>query len=117
MITKDSFDCPIDDEAVDYFNNSPISNSNPKYIFKDDVYEMLMDEDSIDKFLNYDLNNGALVRSGYYLIFVNSDVDKVTFEDMKQIVDAFVKYVEFYSKADKLLKMNKRKKELSKDFV
>lgn len=117
MITKDTLDCQIEDEAVEYFNKSPLSSSNPEYIFKDEVYEMLMDEDGISKFLNYDLNNGALVRSGYYLIFVNSDVDKITFNDMKQIVDAFEKYVEFYGKADKLLKMNERKKELSKDFV
>lgn len=117
MITKDTLDCPIEDAALDYFNNSPISNSNPEYIFKDEVYEMLMDEDGIAKFLNYDLNNGALVRSGYYLIFVSSDVNKITFDYMKQIVDAFEKYVEFYGKADKLLKMNERKKELNKDFV
>ena len=46
----------------------------------------------------------------------NGDDNEFTFKDMKKFLNILPKYIDFASKADKIMEMDRRLTELQKDF-
>ena len=115
MISEDYCkDSNIDKDCIDIFNESSISYNGSLWIFKPEVFEMLNDYDVIGKFKTVNPEKHTKLRN-LWKRFNNEDYNFHK-SDMIEFVKIVEEYYSFGVKADKMVKINERLKDIEKDF-
>lgn len=117
MIDNTMFHFNIDEDAIEYFNNSIVSSKNPNYIFKPEIADMLFDSVTVDKFYTYNYDLAITLNMAIKTFFSDGFRFSVNLDLMKKMIYAIEKYLEFYCTADKKIQIQKRINDLEKDFV
>ena len=107
-------DANIDKNCIDIFNESSISYNGKRWIFKPEVYEMLNDYDVEEKFLKVHPEKNKKLR--YLMKRFNNEEYTFHKSDMIEFVKIVEEYYSFGVKADKMVKINERLKDIEKDF-
>ena len=104
----------IDKNCIDIFNESSISYNGNRWIFKPEVYEMLNDYDVEEKFTKVHPEKEKKLRN----LFKRFNNEEYTFHksDMVEFVNVVEEYFSFGVKADKMVQIHERMKDLEKDF-
>lgn len=117
MIDNTIFNFNIDEDAIEYFNNSIVSSNNPNYIFKPEIADMLLDYKTVDKFYTYNYDLAITLNMAIKTFFSTGINISINIDLMKKMIYAIEKYLEFYGTADKKIQIQKRINDLEKDFV
>lgn len=107
-------DANIDKDCVDIFNESSISYNGSLWIFKPEVYEMLNDYDVEEKFTKVYPEKHDKLR--YLMKRFNNEEYTFHKSDMVEFVNIVEEYFSFGVKADKMVQIHERMKDLEKDF-
>lgn len=107
-------DANIDKDCVDIFNESSISYNGNRWIFKPEVYEMLNDYYVEEKFTKVYPEKEKQFRD----LWKRFNNEEYTFHksDMIEFVKIVEEYYSFGVKADKMVQIHERMKDLEKDF-
>lgn len=104
----------IDKDCIDIFNESSISGNGSIWIFKPEVYAMLDSYDVEEMFLKVHPQKKKKLRDLMERFYnVEYAFHK---SDMIEFVKIVEEYFSFGLKADKMVKMNERLKDIEKDF-
>ena len=114
MIDKD-YVPNVDEDAREYFNKSPLAGPDYSTLFNTTFYEYMMINDSRNKYREFDAEHWNVLTEIWYRIFGLSE-DNVTLDEMKKFIEYGLEYMDFIGKEDKLIDINKRIKNLNKDF-
>lgn len=115
MINEDYCkDSNIDKDCMDIFNESSISYNGSLWVFKPEVYEMLCDYEVEDKFTKVCPEKHDKLRDLWKRF--NNEEFKFHKSDMIEFVKIVEEYFSFGIKADKMVKINERLKDIEKDF-
>lgn len=115
MINEDyCIDSNIDKDCIDIFNESSISDNGSLWLFKPEVFNMLNDSEVEEKFIKVYPEKNKKLR----LLFNQFHNEEKEFHksDMIEFVNIVEEYYRFGVKADKMVKINERLKDLEKDF-
>jgi hypothetical protein len=115
MISEDYCkDANIDKDCIDIFNESSISDNGSNWVFKQEVYEMLNDYEVEEKFLKVHPEKNKKLRD----LLKRFNNEEYTFHksDMIEFVKIVEEYYSFGVKADKMVQIHERMKDLEKDF-
>lgn len=107
-------DANIDKDCVDIFNESSISYNGNRWIFKPKVYEMLTDCVVEEKFAKVYPEKKKKLR--YLMKRFNNEEYTFHKSDMVEFVNIVEEYFSFGIKADKMVQIHERMKDLEKDF-
>lgn len=107
-------DSNIDKNCIDIFNKSSISYNGKRWIFKPEVYEMLNDYEVEEKFLKVHPEKNKKLR--YLMKRFNNEEYTFHKSDMIEFVKIVEEYFSFGVKADKMVQIHERMKDLEKDF-
>jgi len=109
----------MDLAAIKLFNDSVYSSKDPDHVFTDYVFDLCCDDDLRTKYAYHDSVNGNLfifMWQKFWCEIFNGGNDEFTTNDMEKFLNILPKFIEFASKADKIMKMDRRLTELQKDF-
>lgn len=115
MINEDYCkDYNIDKDCIDIFNESSISHNGSNCIFKPEVFVMLNDYEVEDKFTTIYPEKHTKLRD----LWKRFNYEEFEFhkKDMIEFVKIVEEYFSFGVKADKMVKINERLKDIEKDF-
>lgn len=107
-------DSNIDTDCIDVFNESSISFNGNIWVIKPEIFHMLYDYDVEDKYKTvYPEKHKKLMR-----LFnkFNNEEYKFHKSDMIEYIKLVEEYYSFGVKADKMVKINEKLKDLEKDF-
>ena len=107
-------DANIDKDCIDIFNESSISYNGSLWIFKPEVYEMLNDYEVEEKFTKVYPEKEKKLR--YLMKRFNNEEYTFNKSDMVEFVNIVEEYFSFGVKADKMVQIHERMKDLEKDF-
>lgn len=115
MINEDYCkDSNIDKDCIDIFNKSSISYNGSNWVFKPEVFDMLNDYEVEDKFANVYPEKKKQFRDLWKRF--NNEEFEFHKSDMIEFVKIVEEYYSFGIKADKMVKINERLKDIEKDF-
>lgn len=112
----------MDLAAIKLFNDSVYSSKDPDHVFTDYVFDLCCDDELRSNYAKHDAVNGNLFifmwQKFWCEIFNggNDENNEFTFKDMKKFLSVLPKFIDFASKADKIMEMDRRLTELQKDF-
>lgn len=110
----------MDIAAIKLFNDSVYSSKDPDHVFTDYVFDLCSDDDLRTKYAHHDSVNGNLfifLWQKFWSNIFNGDDTHFTLKDMNTFLNVLTKFIDFASKADKIMEMDRRITELQKDFV
>lgn len=113
MIDKENWP-DIEQDAIDYFNNSVYSSSH-QAIFKSDVFNTILI--GFNRFDEYDHNLYIKFKRSWNKIYHLREDNKMSLDEMKEFLSIAQLIIDFVGKEDKMIEINKRKKEMEKDFI
>lgn len=114
MITKTyCIDSKIDSDCIEIFNNSSISDTGDR-ILKDEIFNFLNDGETTLKYSKIHPDKCINLLNLYKRFF--DEYYSFSKEDMINFIQLTEEYIDFAVKADKMLKINERIKDLEKDF-
>ncbi len=109
----------MDLAAIKLFNDSVYSSKDPDHVFTDYVFDLCCDDELRTNYAKHDAVNGNLFifmwQKFWCEIFIGEN-NEFTFKDMKKFLNVLPKFIDFASKADKIMEMDRRLTELQKDF-
>jgi len=115
MINEDYCkDSNIDKDCIDIFNDSSISYNGSLWLFKPEVFEMLNDYEVEEKFTKVYPEKHTRFRDLWKRF--NNEEFEFHKKDMIEFVKIVEEYFSFGVKADKMVKINERLKDIEKDF-
>lgn len=112
----------MDLAAIKLFNDSVYSSKDPDHVFTDYVFDLCCDDELRSNYAKHDAVNGNLFifmwQKFWCEIFNvgNDENNEFTTNDMEKFLNILPKFIDFASKADKIMEMNRRLTELQKDF-
>lgn len=109
----------MDLDAIRLFNDSVYSSKDSDHVFTDYVFDLCCYDELRTNYAKHDAVNGNLfifMWQKFWCETFNGGNDEFTFKDMSQFLDVLTKFIDFASKADKIIEMDRRLTELQKDF-
>ena len=115
MISEDyCIDSNIDKDCIDIFNESSISDNGSLWLFKPEVFDMLNDYEVEAKFTKVYPEKHTKFRDLWKRF--NNEEFEFHKSDMIEFVNLVEEFYSFGVKADKMVKINERLKDIEKDF-
>lgn len=115
MISEDYCkDSNIDKDCIDIFNESSISDNGSLWLFKPEVFDMLNDYEIEKKFSTAYPEKNNKLRTLFHQF--HNEEKEFHKSDMIEFIKIVEEFYSFGVKADKMLKINERLKDLEKDF-
>ena len=103
----------IEPDAIDYFNKSDYSGPG-QTIFKSDVFNNILI--GFNRFDEYDPLLYVKFKNSWNKIYYLTN-NKMSLAEMKEFLSIAQLIIDFVGKEDKMIEINKRKKEMEKDFI
>lgn len=107
-------DANIDKDCIDIFNESSISYNGSLWVFKPEVFDMLNNYEVEEKFLKVHPEKKKKLKD--LLKRFNNEEYGFHKSDMIEFVKIVEEYYSFGVKADKMVQIHERMKDLEKDF-
>ena len=115
MISEDyCIDSNIDKDCIDIFNESSISDNGSLWLFKPEVFDLLNDYSIEQKFSSVYPEKNKKLRD-LFKKFHNEE-QEFNKSDMIEFIKIVEEFYSFGIKADKMLNINERLKDIEKDF-